>query len=93
MCSIFLVKTKCSMTAQPYNRFAFCHGRGICRLMETRPYWYTSQPSLLFSTEGKVRAFQVSACNSLFIQYISEVIPFSLVREYTDIKINKHEIW
>ena len=24
------------MTAQPYNRFVLCRGRGVCRVMETR---------------------------------------------------------
>ena len=31
--------------------------------------------------------------NSLFILYISTAKPFSLVRGYIEVKINKHEIW
>ena len=34
-----------------------------------------------------------SQFNGLFILYISKAKPLSLVREYTDMKINDHEIW
>ena len=34
-----------------------------------------------------------SQFNSLFILYISTAKPFSLVKGYIEVKINKHEIW
>ena len=34
-----------------------------------------------------------SQFNSVFILYISTAKPFSLVRGYIEVKINKHEIW
>ena len=34
-----------------------------------------------------------SQFNSLFILYIFTAKPFSLVRGYVEVKINKHEIW
>ena len=36
---------------------------------------------------------KVACFNSLFIPYISTAKPFSLVKGYIGVKINKHEIW
>ena len=50
----------------------------------------TNRPLLfLLNKKGAVS----SQFNSVFILYISTAKPFSLVRGYTEGKINKHEIW
>ena len=49
-------------------------------------YLYTSRPSFLFSAEWKGCSFQVSSI-VFFILYISTAKPFSLVREYIEVKI------
>ena len=47
--------------------------------------------SVIFCCIKRVRTS--SQFNSLFILYISTAKPFSLVRGYIEVKINKHEIW
>ena len=47
--------------------------------------------SVIFCWIKRVRVS--SQFNSLFILYISPVKPFSLVRGYIEVKINKQQIW
>ena len=47
--------------------------------------------SVIFCWIKRVRVS--SQFNSLSIPYISTAKPFSLVRGYIEVKINKHEIW
>ena len=47
--------------------------------------------SVIFCRVKRVRVS--SQFNSIFILYISTAKPFSLLRGYIEVKINKHEIW
>ena len=52
---------------------------------------YTSWPSLLFLLNEK--GARLKSVQIVFILYISTAKPFSLVRGYIEVKINKYEIW
>ena len=54
---------------------------------------FVYKPTLSVIFCGMKRLGVSSQFNSFFILYISRAKPFSLVRGYIEVKINKHEIW
>ena len=67
----------------------------IVQDLETVTFYvlFVYKPTLCIAFCSMTRVRVSSQFNSLFILYISTAKPFSLVREYIEVKINKHEIW
>ena len=87
----------CSVTytANEYSIYHFCvmikdFSISFSRMIIVQDF----ETVIFYVLDGyKPRVRVSSQLNNVFMLYISTAKPFSLVRGYLEVKINKHEIW